>query len=289
MGCSVCPRACGAVRAAQTGFCGVGAAFRVARAALHHWEEPCISGKNGSGTVFFSGCSLRCVFCQNRAISHDCFGKDVSDKRLCEIFDELIEQGAHNLNLVNPTHYSERLARVLRDYRSPVPVVWNSSGYESVTTLQQLEGLVDVWLPDFKFSRADRAAAYAGAADYPARALDAIAEMKRQQPFNVFDGGLLRRGVMIRHLILPKNTNSALEILRLIAERFGTQTLVSLMAQYTPCGALDRFPELQRRITAREYEKVLAELEALGFQNAYVQEREAADESFIPPFDLTGV
>ena len=287
--CSACPRRCGAVRDKQAGYCGVPSAFRLARAALHAWEEPCISGKNGSGTVFFSGCNLRCVFCQNYEISHGCFGKEVDDKRLCEIFDTLVAQGAHNLNLVNPTHYAERLARVLRDYRSPVPVVWNSSGYESVETLRKLEGLVDVWLPDFKFSRPDKALAYAGAADYPETALAALAEIKRQQPKDVFEDRLLKRGVLVRHLILPKNTNSSVEILRLIAEHFGTNTLVSLMAQYTPCGDLDRFPELQRPITAREYEKVLAELEALGFQNAYVQEREAASESYIPPFDLTGV
>ena len=289
MRCNICPRACGVLRAEQNGFCGVGTAFRVARAALHPWEEPCISGRNGSGTVFFSGCNLRCVFCQNHEISHDCFGKGISDARLCEIFDELIAQGAHNLNLVNPTHYTERLARVLRDYRSPVPVVWNSSGYEAVETLRTLEGLVDVYLPDFKFSRPERARAYAGAADYPARAVAALTEMKCQQPNDVFEGDLLKKGVIVRHLILPKNTNSSLEILRLIAERFGTDTIVSLMAQYTPCGALDRFPELQRGITAREYEKVLNELETLGFENAYVQARESADAGYIPPFDLTGV
>lgn len=289
MKCTACPRACGAIRAERPGFCGVGSAFTVARAALHRWEEPCISGKNGSGTVFFSGCNLRCAFCQNFEISHGCFGREIPDERLCEIFDELIAQGAHNLNLVNPSHYAERLARVLRDYRSPVPVVWNSSGYESVETLRALEGLVDVWLPDFKFSRPDKALAYAGAADYPETALAAILEMKRQQPRDVFEDGLLRRGVIVRHLILPKNTNSSVEVLRLIADRFGPDTIVSLMAQYTPCGDLSRFPELRRPITAREYEKVLSALEDLGFSNAYVQEREAADAQYIPPFDLTGV
>ena len=289
MGCTACPRQCNTVRAERVGFCGVGSAFRVARAALHQWEEPCIRGKNGSGTVFFSGCNLRCAFCQNYEISHGCFGKEISDDRLCEIFDALIAAGAHNLNLVNPTHYALRLARVLRTYNSQVPVVWNSSGYESVETLRQLEGLVDVWLPDYKYSRPDRAAAYACAADYPEIALTAIAEMRRQQPKDVFEDGLLKKGMIVRHLILPKNTNSSVEILRQIADRFGTKTIVSLMAQYTPCGDLARFPELRREITAREYDKVLAELERLGFENAFVQERTAADESFIPPFDLTGV
>ena len=162
--------------------------------------------------------------------------------------DALIAQGAHNLNLVNPTHYAERLARVLRDYRSPVPVVYNSSGYESVETLKKLEGLVDVYLPDFKFSRPDRALQYAGAADYPAVAALAIEEMKRQQPADVFENGLMQKGVIVRHLILPKNTNASIEVLQTIADRFGTETIVSLMAQYTPCGEIDRFPELQRPV-----------------------------------------
>ena len=258
--CNACPRHCGVDRTRKTGVCGVNESFFAARAATHFWEEPCISGTKGSGTVFFSGCNLRCVFCQNYEVSHGCFGKEISDKRLCEIFDALIAQGAHNLNLVNPTHYAERLARVLRDYRSPVPVVYNSSGYEAVETLKKLEGLVDVYLPDFKFSRPDRALQYAGAADYPAVAALAIEEMKRQQP-----------------------------VLQTIADRFGTKTIVSLMAQYTPCGEIDRFPELQRPITRREYDKVVAALFDLGFRNAYVQERTSADAQYIPPFDLTGI
>ncbi len=287
--CNACPRRCGADRTRKTGVCGVGESFFAARAATHFWEEPCISGTKGSGTVFFSGCNLRCVFCQNFEVSHGCFGKEITDKQLCEIFDRLIAQGAHNLNLVNPTHYAERLARVLRDYRSPVPVVYNSSGYESVETLQKLEGLVDVYLPDFKFSRSDRAQKYAGAADYPSVAAAAIAEMKRQQPDDVFEGDLLKRGVIVRHLILPKNTNASVEVLQTIADRFGTKTIVSLMAQYTPCGEIDRFPELQRPITQREYDKVVAALADLGFENAYVQERTSADTQYIPPFDLTGI
>ena len=287
--CKACPRHCGIDRSERTGVCGVKESFFAARAALHRWEEPCISGTNGSGTVFFSGCNLRCVFCQNFEVSHGCFGKEISDARLCEIFDELIAQGAHNLNLVNPTHYAERLARVLRDYRSPVPVVWNSSGYEAVETLQKLEGLVDVYLPDFKFSRPDRALKYAGAADYPAVAAAAIAEMKRQRPDDVLENGLMQKGVIVRHLILPKNTNVSVEVLQTIADRFGTKTIVSLMAQYTPCGEVDRFPELQRTITQREYDKVVAALADLGFENAYVQERTSAGAQYIPPFDLRGI
>ncbi len=289
LNCTACPRRCGADRETARGFCGAPAVFKAARAAKHFWEEPCISGTNGSGTVFFSGCSLRCVYCQNRSISHDGFGKELTDAQLLRVFDRLIEAGAHNLNLVNPTHYAERLAPLLRSYHSPVPVVYNSSGYERVETLQALEGLVDVYLPDLKYCTAEVARRYSGAEDYFPVAAAAIKEMKRQQPHDEFQNGLLQKGVIIRHLILPKNTNRSLEILRFIADTFGTETMVSLMAQYTPCGDLSAFPELQRRITAREYEKVVDALEALGFENAYVQERSSAGEGFIPAFDLTGL
>ena len=288
--CNMCPRKCSADRKNSVGFCGVPQDFVIARAALHHWEEPCISGKNGSGTVFFSGCNLRCVYCQNYPISHGCFGKRISDKRLTEIFDSLIEQGAENINLVNPTHYALQLIRVLKDYKSPVPVVYNSSGYESVETLKQLEGLIDIYLPDLKYITADRAQKYSAAADYFEKASAAIAEMRRQVPEDVFspDGKLLK-GLIIRHLILPMNTNRSIEIFSWIKKTLGERTLVSLMAQYTPCGEIDAFPELQRRITEREYNKVLSFLEEEGFENAFVQQRTAADSGYIPDFDLTGV
>lgn len=288
--CNMCPRKCSADRKNSVGFCGVPQDFVIARAALHHWEEPCISGKNGSGTVFFSGCNLRCVYCQNYPISHGCFGTRISDKRLTEIFDSLIEQGAENINLVNPTHYALQLARVLKDYKSPVPVVYNSSGYESVETLKRLEGLIDIYLPDLKYITADRAQKYSAAADYFEKASAAIAEMRRQVPEDVVspDGKLLK-GLIIRHLILPMNTNRSIEIFSWIKKTLGERTLVSLMAQYTPCGEIDAFPELQRRITEREYNKVLSFLEEEGFENAFVQQRTAADSGFIPDFDLTGV
>ncbi|MGN1195822.1 MAG: 4Fe-4S cluster-binding domain-containing protein [Acutalibacteraceae bacterium] len=288
--CNMCPRSCSADRKSSVGFCGVPQEFVVARAAKHYWEEPCISGKNGSGTVFFSGCNLRCVYCQNFEISHNCFGKAISEKRLMEIFDSLIEAGAHNINLVNPTHYAFQLAKVLKEYKSPVPIVYNSSGYESVQTLKRLEGLVDVYLPDLKYITADRAGKYSAASDYFEKASAAITEMRRQIPNDVFSSdGLLLKGLIIRHLILPMNTNRSLEIFSWIKETFGEKTLVSLMAQYTPCGKIENYPELQRKITEREYEKVLNFLEKEGFENAFVQQRTAANEEFIPDFDLTGV
>lgn len=288
--CDMCPRKCAVDRTNSVGFCGVTEDFVVARAAKHYWEEPCISGKNGSGTVFFSGCNLRCVYCQNYEISHNCFGKTVSAKRITEIFDSLIEAGAHNINLVNPTHYALQIAKVLKQYKSPVPVVYNSSGYESVETLKRLEGLVDVYLPDLKYITADRAKKYSAAADYFEKASAAISEMRRQVPEDIFSAdGMLQRGLLIRHLVLPMNTNRSIEIISWIKKTFGEKTLISLMAQYTPCGKIESFPELQRKITEREYEKVLRFVEMQGFENAYIQQRTASDEDFIPEFDLTGV
>lgn len=290
MKCNSCPRKCGVDRIESKGFCGVGENFVVARASKHMWEEPCISGKDGSGTVFFSGCNLRCTYCQNFEISHGCFGKEISEKRLMEIFDELIESGVNNINLVNPTHYAEKLARVLEKYKSSVPVVYNSSGYESVETLKKLEGLVDVYLPDLKYVSSERSKKYSLAGDYFENASKAIFEMKRQVPQDIFDEkGIMKKGVIIRHLILPKNTNQSVEIFRFIKENFGAKTYVSLMAQYTPCGKIEDFPELQRKITRREYEKVVSFLEEEGFENAFVQLLDSANEEFIPAFDLTGV
>lgn len=290
MKCDICPRKCGADRSNAAGMCGVNETFKLARASKHFWEEPPISGTNGSGTVFFSGCNLKCVYCQNFEISHGAFGKEISDKRLTEIFDELIKSGVHNINLVNPTHYAERLARVLREYKSPVPVVYNSSGYESVETLKKLEGLIDIYLPDFKYIDPERSEKYSKAKDYPEVVLEAIKEMKRQQGEDVFDEkGIMRKGVMIRHLILPKNTNQSVKIISEIKRCFGDSTYLSLMAQYTPCGETEAFPELQRKITKREYEKVVAFAEKEGFKNLFLQELTSSDEDFIPPFDLTGV
>ena len=290
MKCDCCPRNCKTERNQNPGFCSVKENFVVARASKHFWEEPCISGKNGSGTVFFSGCSLRCVYCQNYEISHEGFGKEISDKRLTEIFDELIESGVHNINLVNPTHYAKRLAKVLKSYKASVPVIYNSSGYEKVETLKELEGLVDIYLPDLKYISPERSKKYSKAENYFSVAGEAIKEMKRQPNEVVFSSdGMMKKGVIIRHLILPKNTNQSIEIFRWIKNNFGEKTCVSLMAQYTPYGRLEDFPELQRKITKREYEKVYSFLREEGFENSFIQELQSADEDFIPHFDLTGV
>ena len=287
--CNSCPRKCNIEREKAFGYCKSPDAFRLARAALHYWEEPCISGKNGSGTVFFSGCNLRCVYCQNYEISRENKGLEVSDERLIEIFDKLIEDGAENINLVNPTHYAERLAALLKEHKPSVPVVYNSSGYESAETLKRLDGLVDIYLPDFKYTRPEKASRYSSAPDYPETALEAIKEMRRQQPKDVFDSrGIMQKGVIIRHLILPQNTNSSLEFLDIVKSEFH-DTYVSLMAQYTPCGELDNFPEINRKITRREYDKVVDYAISIGLEKIFIQKLSSSDKNFIPAFDFSGI
>lgn len=286
--CSICPRKCKIDRDINVGFCQSPSVFRVARAALHYWEEPCISGENGSGTVFFSGCNLRCVYCQNYEISRENKGMEISDERLIEIFESLIEQGANNINLVNPTHYASRLADVLTKWKSPVPIVYNSSGYEKAETLKALDGLVDIYLPDLKYIRADKALRYSAAGDYFERASKAIMEMRRQVRDRFDSDGMMQSGMIVRHLILPQNTNSSIEILKWLKENL-PDTYVSLMAQYTPCGALDGTPELKRKITRREYDKVADFAVANGFEKLFLQELASADSNFIPKFDFTGI
>uniref|UniRef100_UPI0040280D0F radical SAM protein n=1 Tax=Eubacterium sp. TaxID=142586 RepID=UPI0040280D0F len=273
--CSICPRHCNVDRSVNLGFCQSPDNFRVARAALHFWEEPCISGKEGSGTVFFSGCNLKCVFCQNNEISAENKGVEISDDKLISIFENLISQGANNINLVNPTHYAKRLAKVLSRWKSPVPIVYNSSGYEEVETLKALDGLIDIYLPDLKYIRAEKAMRYSKAADYFEKASAALLEMRRQVE-DKFDGDIMKSGMIIRHLILPQNTNSSIAVLDFIKSNF-PNTFVSLMAQYTPCGDLSEFPEINRKITKREYEKVVNYAFDNSFDKLFIQELSSAD------------
>ncbi len=286
--CNICPRKCGIERKNAGGFCKTSESFKVARAALHFWEEPCISGKNGSGAVFFSGCNLKCVYCQNYEISRDNKGVEISREKLMEIFENLISQGAENINLVNPAHYAVMLADVLKQWKSPVPVVYNSSGYESVETLKLLDGLIDIYLPDFKYIRTDKAERYSSAADYPEIAKAALAEMYRQTGKAVFDGDRMKRGMIIRHLILPQNTNSALNIIDYVSEHFENAYL-SLMAQYVPCTNLEKYKEINRTVTKREYDKVVDYALSKGLERLFIQERSSADEKYIPLFDFSGV
>ena len=290
MKCNLCPRGCNADRQNQKGRCGVPDEILLARASIHLWEEPPISGTKGSGTVFFSGCNLGCVYCQNYEISHEAKGKVISEERLGEIFRELTAKGVHNINLVNPTHYAHKIRSVLQAEKPSVPVVYNSSGYERVSTLKSLEGLIDIYLPDLKYISPDRSEKYSDAADYFDFASKALLEMKRQCPENIFDeAGIMQKGLIVRHLVLPQNTNQSIKILEWIRDNLGTDTVISLMSQYTPCGQADKYKELTRKITAREYEKVVSAAEGMGFKSIFTQDYASASENFIPDFDFTGV
>ena len=288
--CSQCPRQCRARRTdeAGAGFCAMPERPVLARAALHLWEEPPVSGTRGSGAVFFSGCALRCVFCQNEAISHGNFGKAVSISRLREICRELTAQGAHNLNFVNPTHYARALLAVTEEDFG-VPVVYNTGGYDRVETLRALEGRVDVYLPDLKYLDSAAALRYSGAADYPETAKAAIREMVRQTGPVVLRDGLIERGVIIRHLILPGQLDAAKRVMDWVSAEFPPGTvLFSLMSQYLPCGQAARYPEISRRLRKAEIRSANAYMRNLGL-DGFVQEGAAADADFIPMFDLTGV
>ena len=290
--CNLCPRRCGALRDETRGLgrCRMPSVPVAARAALHHWEEPPISGSRGSGTIFFSGCSLGCVFCQNQEISHRDFGKAVSLERLVQICDELIAQGAHNINFVNPTHFAHAVRALLTRHPLPVPVVWNSGGYDRVETLRALKGLVDVYLPDLKYLDPDTAGRYSAAPDYPEMAAAAIREMVRQTGPCQFDGdGLLRRGTVIRHLILPGQVEQAKRVMDWVSREFLRGTvLFSLMSQYTPWGDLSACPELNRRLRPGEMRAAREYMENLGL-DGFTQERTSAREEYTPPFDLTGI
>ena len=256
---------------------------------MHFWEEPCISANQGSGAVFFSGCNLKCVYCQNREISSENKGKEVSAEKLLDIFKALEEQGANNINLVNPTHYARALVPVLEKWGGRLPVIYNSSGYESVETLEILDGLIDIYLPDLKYIRSDKAKKYSSAENYFEIAQKAISEMRKQQKKDVFDEkGIMQKGMIIRHLILPSNTNSSIDIIKFISENY-PDTYLSLMAQYVPCGDLSAFPEINRKITKREYDKVVDFALNQGMSRLFIQELSSADEKFIPAFDFSGV
>lgn len=286
--CTLCPRACGVNRmAGQLGFCGASDVIHIGRAALHLWEEPPISGKHGSGTVFFCHCTLGCVYCQNRAIScRKASGYPVTWQRLAEIFLELQQQGAHNINLVTATHYTPIVCRAIAFARKSglmIPVVYNSSGYELVETLQQLEGLVDIYLPDLKYYSTYYAGQYSAAPDYPDIAREAIEEMVRQTGAPVFDDdGMMKRGTIIRHLMLPGLAGDTAQVLRDIATRWGNRVLVSLMRQYTPFG-MERYPELNRCIDEDAYQQAVEQFIDLGLCG-FLQDGASIDESFIPAF-----
>lgn len=289
--CNLCPRKCNIDRGERVGVCGVPEQIMVCRAAPHYGEEPCISGTRGSGTVFFAGCNLHCVFCQNRAISQGISGDAVSVAQLRDIFLRLRDSGVHNINLVTPSHYTTAIAEALSGLELGIPVVWNSSGYESAESLRRMEGLVQVYMPDFKYACPEAAARYSGAPDYPERALETVCEMYRQAgPFRLDEDGILQRGLLIRHLILPGAAENTLRVIDAVEDHLPAKHIMfSLMSQYTPMPGTERFPELQRRVSWEEYERCASYLEFSDIEFGYFQSPESATEEMIPAFDGTGV
>lgn len=292
--CKLCPRNCGIDRlTGKYGYCGAANELIVARAALHHWEEPCISGSNGSGTVFFSNCSLKCVYCQNHDISQGKAGKAISIERLSEIFLELQDQNAHNINLVTPTHYVPQIVEAIEQSRAKgltLPIVYNSSGYENADTIKMLRGYIDVYLPDIKYFNDKYAIRYSKAPDYFLRASEAVREMVEQTgPVRFDKNGIVQKGVIVRHMMLPGLLFDSKKIIDFIYNTFGDSVYISVMNQYTPMYNLSEYPEINKTLNQNHYESLIQYALSLGFKNGFIQEEGTCSESFIPPFDLTGV
>lgn len=292
--CSLCPRMCGTDRTAgQKGFCGGGNLVRVARAALHYWEEPCISGESGSGTVFFSGCTMRCVFCQNKEISRSEVGKEITIERLAEIYLELAAKGANNINLVTPMHYAPQITAALDIARKnglTLPIVWNTGGWERRESIAAVRDYADIWLSDFKYFDSSLGESLSKAPNYFSVAAAALDQMVKQTCEPVFDeNGIMRRGVIVRHLMLPGHLDDTKNVLRFLYENYGDSIWISIMNQYTPMCSDPRFPELSRTVSDEEYNEAIDFACELGIENAFVQEGGTVGESFIPPFDLSGV
>ena len=284
--CNLCPRQCKAIRTVKeniNGFCKMPLLPKVARAALHFWEEPCISGTNGSGTVFFSGCSLNCVYCQNYEISHKGKGEVISYERLAEIFKDLENKGAHNINLVSPTHYVLAIKKALDIYRPKIPIVYNSGGYDSIEALKSLEGYIDIFLMDLKYLSNDRALIYSKAENYPETAKKAILEAYRQQSECVLKDDVMQKGVIVRHLLLPQATKEAISIFDWVRENI-PNAYFSFMSQYLPLYDAENMPIINRKVTKREYDKVIDYISDFDFSNVFIQEKSSADKSFIPDF-----
>ena len=289
--CTMCPHKCGVNRLdGKTGVCKATDKIKVALVSTHNYEEPCISGTKGSGTIFFTGCNLKCVYCQNHEISSGMFGKEITVERLAEIFKELEEKGAHNINLVTPTHYSKKILEAFSVYKPKIPVVYNCSGYESIETLKKFKDIVDIYLTDIKYFDSDVSLKYSKAEDYFAVASEAVREMISQKPENIFDkNGIMQKGVIIRHLVLPLNLIQTRKIFEWVKNEFSEDVIISLMSQYIPMHKASEFKEINRKITAREYDKALSIIEELGFENVFIQELSSSKEAFIPPFNLEGV
>ncbi len=292
--CTLCPRECHVDRTrGETGYCGRTVELMVARAALHYWEEPCISGEKGSGTVFFSGCSMGCVYCQNRNIAQGLAGKIITIERLAEIFLELQDKGAENINLVTPSHYAPQIREAVslaKEKGLILPIIYNCSGYEKLETLIRLQGIIDIYLPDFKYMDQKPARRYSGCDNYSKYAIPALEEMVRQTGEPVFDErGMLTKGVIVRHLTLPGYLEDSKRILEYLYHTYGERILISIMNQFTPLEAVKEYPEINRRITDEEYEELVDYAIELGVENGFIQEGGTASESFIPEFNNEGV
>ena len=288
--CELCPRKCGVDRQKNKGFCRVSDKITLGRAGLHFWEEPCISGYGGSGTIFFSGCNMGCIFCQNMCLSRGEVGKEVTEKRLREIFYELIDEGADNINLVTPTHFVPEIVKALSAERLPVPVVYNTSAYEEISTLRMLDGLIDIYLPDLKYKDAVLAKKLSSAPDYYEKAVPAIKEMIRQTGECVFDDeGMLLKGTIIRHLVLPGYLDNTYDIIDTFADNFSGRAMFSLMSQYTPPKKKLPYESLNRRLTDEEYEKAVDYMYLSGIEDGFLQELSSAKEEYTPEFNLYGV
>lgn len=288
MKCYCCPRMCGVDRSVETGVCGVGETPRVAKVYLHQWEEPCISVKNGSGTIFFSGCNLKCVYCQNYKISSEAYGKDITVQQLAELYKKLELMGADNINLVTPTHYVDAIVEALKIYRPNIPIVYNSSGYENMESLEKLKEWVDVYLVDFKYYDSEIARELSSAPNYPEIAKRVIAKMREFQPNNIYEGERLVKGVIIRHLILPNHTEDSINILKWIKDNIN-EPCISLMGQYTPMHKANEHSDINRKLKPIEYKRVSNMMLKLGLTDGYMQELSSADESYTPTWDLEGI
>ena len=290
--CTLCPRKCGTDRSKDIGYCGQSDRLHAAKAYLHMWEEPCISGKNGSGTVFFSGCNLRCVYCKNRDIAASYSGFEITDQKLADIFLKLQDKGAHNINLVTPTHYTPHIISALSAARGKlnIPVVYNCGGYESAETIKMLDGYIDIYLPDFKYMDNTIAQKYSFAPDYVENAKTALAEMTRQTGGCVFNAdGIMIKGVIVRHLVLPSYTDNSKSVIEYLYKTYGHSIYMSIMNQYTPMEYVKNYPEINRKITDKEYENILDFAVNIGVENAFIQENGTVSESFIPVFDGEGI
>lgn len=285
--CEICPNRCGADRTRGVGLCRAPGDARICRIAPHPWEEPIISGARGSGTIFFAGCPLSCVFCQNDEISHAPVGRSYTVDELIEGMKRLVDAGVHNINFVSPTHYAHILIEALSRYRPPVPTVYNTGGYDRVETLRELEGFIDVYLPDLKYLSPEIALRYSGREDYPEVATAALDEMFRQVGKAQVTNGILQRGLLVRHLVLPSHSDEGVRVIEYLTKRYGDDIYISAMSQYTPHARACEFPEINRKLKPIEYKRVVAALVRAGQKNCFIQGGESSDECYIPPFELS--